>query len=234
MQSRLDTLPECFMGCHYFGENTFFQSASYCIMVQDWTRSAEICFQAHHQRHCFSGQAEKLECIQTKNSCSRCGSGVSAYHFHPTRDANNQKESWKLDVSIGFVEGLRGFFPRRDFKPLWTNAALESSNDTIRMNLARVLVTKVLNEGKRLALISKIAEPNGKLLRSVVRGLIQSQGVLTPSLYKYLKVSLSSSHIESWKKFKRGNKKKCGPSSPNLMASFYGQPFENSFKVKAF
>ena len=111
---------------------------------------------------------------------------------------------------LALLRASEGSFPEEDFKPLSTITALESSNDTIRMNLARVLVTKVLNEGKRLALISKIAEPNGKLLRSVVRGLIQSQGVLTPSLDKYLKVSLSSSHIESWKKFKRANKKKVG------------------------
>ena len=121
-----------------------------------------------------------------------------------------KKNHGNLMCQLALLRASEGSFPEEDFKPLSTITALESSNDTIRMNLARVLVTKVLSEGKRLALISKIAEPNGKLLRSVVSGLIQSQGVLTPSLDKYLKVSLSSSHIESWKKFKRANKKKVG------------------------
>jgi len=118
-----------------------------------------------------------------------------------------KKNHGNLMCQLALLRASEGSFPEADFKPLWTNAALEASNDTIRMNLARVLVTKVLNEGKRLTLITKIAEPNGKLLRSTIRELIQSQGVLTPSLDKYLKVSLSSSHIRAWQKIKRGYKR---------------------------
>ena len=86
-------------------------------------------------------------------------------------------------------------------------AALSSSTDTLRMKLARVLVTKVVNESIRLKLIAKLAEPRGKLARSVVNKLIESEGILTPSLQKFLNVSISSAGTAAWKKFKSVKKK---------------------------
>ena len=137
------------MGCHYFGENSFFPSASLGIMVPNWTWSAEICFQAHHQRYCCSWQAEKLECIQTKKHAVD-----AALVFQPTISIPPvmqmiKKSHGNLMCQLALLRASEGSFPEEDFKPLATMTALASSTDTIRMNLARVLVTKVLNEGKR-------------------------------------------------------------------------------------
>ena len=110
-----------------------------------------------------------------------------------------KKNQGNLMCQLSLLRSAEGSFPEADFKPLWTDAGLKASTDTTRMNLARVLVMKVLNEGKRRTLINKITEPKGKLLRATMRELVQSQGVLTSRLNKYLKVSLSSSQKKAWK-----------------------------------
>jgi len=60
-----------------------------------------------------------------------------------------KKSHGNLMCQLALLRASEGSFPEEDFKPLATMTALASSTDTIRMNLARVLVTKVLNEGKR-------------------------------------------------------------------------------------
>jgi hypothetical protein len=124
--------------------------------------------------------------------------------FHPTISLPPvmdmvKKGNGNLMCQLSLLRAAAGSFPEAEFKPLWTASALADSEDTTRMNLARVLVTKVLNEEGRLRLVNKIAEPCGKLLRATIRALIKSKGVMTPTLHKFLQNSYSVASKKTWK-----------------------------------
>ena len=105
-------------------------------MVQDWARSEEIRFQDHHQRHFFFGQAESLECSQKKLHPVDGNLVLQPTISIPPVMQMIKKNHGNLMCQLSLLRASEGSFPEADFKPLWTDAALKASDDTIRMNLA--------------------------------------------------------------------------------------------------
>ena len=125
--------------------------------------------------------------------------------FHPTISLSPvmdmiDRGNGNLMSKLSLLRAASGSFPEADFQPLSTASALKASEDTLRMNLARALVTKVINEDRRIKLVSKITEKGGKLQRQTMTALIKSKGVMTSSLRKFLQNSNSAAKIKSWKK----------------------------------
>ena len=124
--------------------------------------------------------------------------------FHPTISLPPvmdmiQKGNGNLMSQLSLLRAASGSFPEAEFQPLSTASALKASEDTQRMNLARALVTKVINEDRRLKLVSTIAERGGKLQKATMRALIKSKGVMTFGLRKFLQHTKSAATNKSWK-----------------------------------
>ena len=105
-----------------------------------------------------------------------------------------------LTSQLALLRAVADSFPESDFAPLSIASELKDSADGKRMQLARILVTKVGNENQRRTLVKKVAELDGKLHRDTMKELIKCKGVMTPRLKKFLQVSCSAAASRRWKK----------------------------------
>ena len=104
-----------------------------------------------------------------------------------------------LTSQLALLRAVADSFPESDVAPLSMASELKDSADSKRMQLARILVTKVGNENQRRTLVKKVAELDGKLHRETMKELIKCKGVMTPRLKKFLQVSWSAAASRGWK-----------------------------------